>query len=447
MSGGEPAPDETGRSVSPDESLDLAERTELATDRAPGPASEVRRPGLPREVWVLVAGGFVIAVGYGLATPILPSYAAGFGVGATGVGLIVSSYALSRLLFSPVAGSLLQRWNERPVYLIGTTIVASASVAMAFAPSYGWLIAGRLFGGIGSSMYTISCFALIVRVTPPPLRGRASAVFATGFLLGNISGPLFGGVLGEISIRLPFLVHAAVLLLAVAVVGALMPAVRSREKKWAGPSCATTTFATALRHPTYRASLVSNFSMGWAVLGVRIAILPLFAIEVLDAGPALAGYALTAFALGNAAVLPLTGRWADAAGRRVPVILGLLLCGTSTATVGFAPSEWSLLALCISGGAGVGLATPGQQATVADVVGGRRGGNVMAAFQMSADLGTVLGPVAAGLIVDHAGYEPAFLASGIGMILASILWMAAPETLPSRHEARPSTRPPKEAIS
>lgn len=388
-------------------------------------------PRMPREVWVLVAGSFVVAIGFGLVAPALPTYAKSFGISTTAVTIIISAFAASRLFFAPVAGRFLLRWSERPVYLAGLGIVAISNVGFAFAPAYEWLIAARIFGGIGSTMFTISSFALLVRVTPPAIRGRASALYSTGFLIGNISGPLLGGLLVGLSIRAPFLFYAGALVVAMALVQFLLgrgPAAPAKVIS-AEPAMGV---LEAFRLPAFRAALASSFSVGWAVYGIRIALIPLFVVEILQQEAAVSGYALTLFAAGNAAVLPFAGRWVDRVGRKPAVMIGLVISAVATAAIGISPNTITLLIVCFVGGIGSGLITPGQQAVVADVVGGRPAGPVLASFQMSADIGAVIGPVIAGILVDAQGFDFSFIVAGAVVGLAFLPWLWAPETMPGK---------------
>ena len=89
-------------------------------------------------------------------------------------------------------------------------------------------------------------------------------------------------------------------------------------------------------------------------------------------------------------------------------------------------------------GLGAGLVNPGQQATIADVIGSdRRGGTVLAAFQMAQDSGAIVGPILIGLIADRAGFGWAFGATALVSLLALLPWLVAPETLPGRTAAVP----------
>ncbi len=386
------------------------------------------KPTLPREVIVLVAAAFLVAVGYGLIAPVLPAYASGFGVSNAAVSVIISAFAFARLIFSPFAGKLLVRLAERPLYLAGLLIVAASSIAIAYSPGYSGLLIARSAGGIGSAMFTISGLALLVRVTPAPLRGRASAMYASGFLIGGISGPLIGGLLAGWSIKAPFISYGVLLVIAAAVV---QVSLRHIPNPVRNNAVVQVDLRETLRLPAFQAALSSNFAVGWSVFGIRMALIPLFVVQVLDAGEAMAGWALTVFAIGNAVVLTFVGRWVDKVGRKTPMILGLVVSAGSLGLIGISTQVWELLALCLIGGIGSGLITPAQQAVVADVMGGRPGGSVLAVYQMTGDIGAVVGPVVAGLLVDSNGFGVA-LGVGAAVVLATVpLWFRAPETLPT----------------
>lgn len=95
---------------------------------------------------------------------------------------------LFRLIFAPAGGRLIARLGERPVYLSGLVIVAVSTGATAFAQDYWQLLVFRGLGGIGSTMFTVSAVALLVRLAPVSIRARVSSVYATAFLLGGVGG-------------------------------------------------------------------------------------------------------------------------------------------------------------------------------------------------------------------------------------------------------------------
>lgn len=384
-----------------------------------------REAALPREIWILVVASFVIALGFGLVAPALPQFARSFDVGLTAATVVISAFAAMRLLFAPVSGTLVQKLGERPIYITGLLIVALSTGACAFAETYWQLLVFRGLGGIGSTMFTVSALGLLVRIAPPGARGRVSGLYATSFLLGNIFGPLVGGALTGLGLRAPFLIYAVALLIAAAVVGVSLRSSHLAQPA-SGEKLEVLRLRDALASSTYRAALGSNFASGWAVYGVRVAMVPLFVVEALDQGEAFAGVALTAFAVGNALVLIRSGRWSDRYGRRPFVLAGLVVCGVSTIVMGLTDSVVMFLITSVVAGMGSGLAGPSQQAAVADVVGSKaRGGPVLATFQMTADVGTVIGPIAAGLLAQYLSFSVAFAATGVIMLVAAVPWFFA----------------------
>jgi MFS family permease len=387
------------------------------------------REQIPRQIWILIASTFLIAVGFGLIVPVLPQFARSFGVGATASSVVVSAFAFFRLVAAPGGGRLVSRFGERPVYLTGLLLVAGSTAATGFAQSYSQLLVFRGLGGIGSTMFTVSALALIVRLAPPSIRGRVSAAWSSTFLVGAILGPVLGGLLGGLGLRVPFLVYAAMLLLAATVVAVFIPSTAGGHAS-AGPSLTPLRVSEAVRDSAYRAGLASAFANGWSNFGVRNAILPLFAATVVGDAPWVAGTALAVFAAGNASGLVLSGRLTDRVGRRPFVLLGLAVSGLATAVTGWSGGLVVLLVLSVVAGVGAGVLNPAQQASMADVIGRERsGGPALAAYSMAQDGGAIAGPILAGLLVDHGSYPLAFVVTGAVTLVAMLPWLAARETL------------------
>ena len=386
------------------------------------------KPRIPREIWVLIAAAFVIAIGFGLITPVLPSFARSFDVGVTASSIIVSAFAFFRLVFAPAGGRLIAKFGERPIYITGLLIVAISTGATAFAQSYWQVLLFRSLGGIGSTMFTVSAVALIVRLAPPTIRGRVSSAYGSAFLLGGIGGPVLGGLLGNLGVRIPFLVYAVALVIAAAIVAAMIRTEALRPAADA-PQRPVFTVREALQDSAYRASMGSAVANGWANFGVRNAILPLFATAVILDEPWVAGAALAVFAAGNAMGLTFSGRLSDRIGRRPFIIGGLLVSGLATMITGWVGTLLLLILVSAVAGLGAGVLNPAQQASIADIVRqDRNGGPAIAAVQMSSDLGSIIGPIIAGVLVDEGSYGLAFAVPGLIGLLAVIPWLRARET-------------------
>jgi MFS family permease len=251
-------------------------------------------------------------------------------------------------------------------------------------------------------------------------------MFAGGFLVGSVVGPVLGSLTAGLGLSAPFLIYGALLLVA-----AVFVLVSLRNSSLAAPADAdelTVTVRVALRHRAYRAALMSNFATGWSFFGLRFALVPLFIAEVLGHSPGKAGLALAAFALGNVAVVLPSGRLSDRIGRKPLLVTGLVLSGFATAALGLATSLPMFFAVAVVSGAASGLYGSPQQASVADIIGQARGGTAVATFQMMSDFGSIVGSFGVGVIAQQLSFGWAFAISGVMLLIASVGWMFAPET-------------------
>ncbi|MBK0419996.1 MFS transporter [Leucobacter sp. CSA1] len=383
---------------------------------------------LPFEVWALVAGAFTVALGYGVVAPAIPQYAHAFGVSNLAASGIVSAFALMRLVSAPLAGWVVSRFGERRAYTAGILIVALSTGACALAANYPQLLLLRGAGGVGSIMFTVAATALLIKVSPVEARGRVASLNAAGFLLGGLLGPVFGALVAGFGLRAPFVFYFLTLLAAATVVWV---ALRGSTLAGVGKDAdrrAAMTLGEALRVRQYPVLLGSVFSFGWTSFGVRVSVVPLFVAAAFHGDAAMAAWVLAAYAAGNAILIFPSGRWNDTIGRKPLLIVGMAVGAAAYFAFPASPALWVACLVMLVAGAGSALANPGQQAVLADVVGKRRGGKVVAGYSMSSDLGGVLGPLVAGGIVDAAGFGWAFAVSGALLVASAIAWSLVPDS-------------------
>ncbi|MDQ4085463.1 MAG: MFS transporter, partial [Actinomycetota bacterium] len=91
---------------------------------------------LPREVAVLAAVAFAVAVGYGIVAPAIPVFASSFGVGETAAGAVISAFAFMRFVSALAGGRMVERFGERVILSSGILIVAVSTGLSGFAQSY-----------------------------------------------------------------------------------------------------------------------------------------------------------------------------------------------------------------------------------------------------------------------------------------------------------------------
>lgn len=400
--------------------------------------------GLPPEVAALSAVAFCVALGFGILAPALPVFARTFDVSNLQASAVISAFALVRFVTAPLAGGLVDRLGERVVMATGLLIVAASSAAAGLSQDYLQLVVLRGLGGFGSAMFTVSAMALLLRVVDASQRGRAAGAYQGGFLLGGVAGPAVGGVVVAWSIRAPFFVYAVTLLLATAVALIFLARTRLREREHAvaqGDERKLEQLRTALRDRAYQAAVTVNLVAGFVVFGLRSSAVPLFVTEGLHRGASLSGIGFLVAAAVQAVLLLPAGRMADTRGRRGALLigtigtgLGMLVLTVADATVnGWGTAgAWGtvlfLLAMAVQGAAGAFLGSA-PAAVVGDIMGGRRGGIVVATFQMMSDIGAITGPLIAGALIDALDFDWAFAAGAAVTLAAVTLVYLMPETL------------------
>lgn len=131
---------------------------------------------------------------------------------ASYVGWFGTMWALMQFFSSPIMGALSDRFGRRPVLLLSAFGLGLDYILMALAPNLTWLFIGRILAGITAASFSTAS-AYIADVTTPENRSAAYGIYGATFGLGFILGPALGGYLGDIDLRLPFWVSAALTLL------------------------------------------------------------------------------------------------------------------------------------------------------------------------------------------------------------------------------------------
>lgn len=183
------------------------EETALRGEEAGNTATPLRPPRKAALAFIFVTVTLDM-LAMGMIAPVFPRLVTDFvggnaPRGAEIFGVFATVWAVMQFVFSPVLGSLSDRFGRRPVILISNFGLGLDSVVMALAPNLGWLFAGRLISGITAASIP-TAMAYIADVTPPQKRAAGFGMLSAAFGLGFVLGPALGGVLGNINPRLPF---------------------------------------------------------------------------------------------------------------------------------------------------------------------------------------------------------------------------------------------------
>ncbi len=186
-----------------------------AADPAPTPVEAP--PGRRAAVTFIFLTVTLDMLALGMIAPVLPNLIGGFVGGSAArtaetIGLFGTVFALMQYVFSPVLGSLSDRFGRRPIVLLSNFGLGADYILMALAPSLRFLLIGRILAGITASSVP-TAQAYMSDVTPREKRAAAFGILQAAFGFGFIAGPALGGWLGSMHPRLPFWVSAVLSLL------------------------------------------------------------------------------------------------------------------------------------------------------------------------------------------------------------------------------------------
>ncbi len=147
---------------------------------------------------------------YSMLIPLLPAYAAAYGLGQIELGLLLAAYAAGLLVATPVSGYLCDRHGRLGPLLTGLAGLVGASLLFAVSDSYPELVSARILQGAASGAAWTAGLALIADNYPAHERGIAMGTALSGNAGGMLLGPLFGGIAAQyLGLRLPFVAAAA----------------------------------------------------------------------------------------------------------------------------------------------------------------------------------------------------------------------------------------------
>lgn len=374
----------------------------------------------------LLGIGLLIPVGPKLVTQLAGGETV---AGAFDVGWLGASYAIMVFLCAPLLGALSDRVGRRPVLLFSMLGSGLDYFAMALAPTVGWLFLTRAINGLtGASVTTASAY--IADVTPPDKRAAGFAVFGAAASLGFVLGPVLGGVLGDIDLRLPFWI-AGGLSLCNAAYGAFvlpesLPPERRNKHPIGSPFAALTVLA---RFPIARSLAFVLFLLNVAQFALH-ATWALYTEHRYGWDPKAVGWSMFAVGLGGALVQGgLARRLVPRMGEPRALLAGLLLA--TIAYVGYASSSAGWMIFVAIGIAALGgIAMPAAQSLISRNVAPDQQGLVQGALTSAQSLANIVGyPLGAAVfawsIGPAAGNVPVGLVYFVSAGLAALALASA----------------------
>jgi EmrB/QacA subfamily drug resistance transporter len=146
-----------------------------------------------RAALVVALGLFMAVLDVTIVSVALPQMQAYFHTDRDTITWVATGYLLAQAAVIPITGFVSDRVGTKLVFLSALALFTVGSGLCAIAPTEHWLIAFRVFQGIGGGALFPTAFAIIFRIFPPTERGPASALVGVPVLLAPAFGPTIGG--------------------------------------------------------------------------------------------------------------------------------------------------------------------------------------------------------------------------------------------------------------
>ncbi len=292
------------------------------------------------------------AIGAGLIIPVTPTLVSSLGSysiaeAAIWGGYIAAIYAVMQFLCGPTLGALSDRFGRRPILLLSLAVLAADYMVMTLTSNLWVLFSGRLLAGIASATYA-TAYAATSDISPCTKRATRFGLVGAFIGFGYVIGPVIGGILGSMGLRVPFYSAAALTALTLTYGLFYLPETLPRGKRrtvvWrkANPVGA---LLQAASHPVLVWFFAAMFLFQFANF-VYAAVWPYYTIEGFKWTTAQVGLSLAVVGLGFSGVKGGLIRWAiPRHGETNTALYGFGFSIAALIGFAFAPNTWTVVAL------------------------------------------------------------------------------------------------------
>ncbi|PYE48051.1 MFS transporter [Paenibacillus barcinonensis] len=186
-------------------------------------------------MFILMLNLFIALLGQGMLIPILPEYLKLFHAGGTVAGFLVAAFGAAQFLFSPLGGQWADRFGRKKLIMSGMFLVVISDFIFAVSTSLPLLYIARFIGGISLGLMVPANLAYVADITTPETRAKGMGYFGASMNLGMVLGPGLGGLIAEMGVRMPYFVASGLGLVA-ALLTLLLPETLPPGKRTSTPT-------------------------------------------------------------------------------------------------------------------------------------------------------------------------------------------------------------------
>lgn len=358
---------------------------------------------------------FLMRFSFGLVLFTLPLYLPRQEFSNFVVGIIAAAYPVTEIIAAPAIGVLVDRYGRRRWIYFGLTLSTLALFAFTLNTAVGYLVIVHAIQGLAAAMIVVSTLTMVTDVSTAANRGREMGIYDFANLGGYVVGISAAGLL----VRTNFLVAPFYFGSALAAAGAIFAYLRVREKK-------THVLRSALS-PVQTLRLLLTDKRAAAMFPIWLSVTTFIGMALtfgprFGPSPLFTSFFIAGVVLVLAFSQPFFGHLSDRYGRDRLMMLGMVsLIGLFATVITLLRDRLDLMyaaPFLVVFGVGSFAFAPAALASLGDLAPERGRGTTMGIYSVVISLGTVIGPLLGGYLLDRYGLSSLFYAGIIILIAA-----------------------------
>jgi ACDE family multidrug resistance protein len=366
---------------------------------------------------IVYAASITLMMGVNFIQPALPGLTQPFGVTDAQLSWVMTLFTAPAIVLSPIFGVIADLYGRRLLLGLGLIVFGIFGAAMAFAPTFGWLLTFRALQGIGFSAVIPLTIVLIGDLLEGDneISGQGLKVFLDR--IGYFVFPPLGGLLATIAWFWPFACY--VIAVPVGLI-ALFWMPETKGKTGEKPMTYLGDILRLTRHPR----LVIAFSAGFLRFFLDYGFLtyfPLFLVRTQGISMATAGFLYIFFSVGAMATSSQAGRIAAGHDKANILFLAFLVSGGAVLAVPFIHGAWLVGGALFFYGLANGVISPMQKSLLTQNAPAELRGGIVSFDRLIQQVSKTTSTSIVGLLLVSAELSTIFWLLGILSIVSVAL--------------------------
>ncbi len=293
-------------------------------------------PDRARSLSIVYASSMALMMGVNFIQPALPALTGPFAISDSALSLLMTVFTAPAIVLSPIFGVIADLYGRRLLLAGGLIVFGLFGTAMAFAPTFSWLLIFRALQGIGYSAVIPLTIVLIGDLLEgdQEIGGQGLKVFLDR--IGYMIFPPLGGLLAAIAWFWPFLLYLLTIPVGFAAL-IWMPETKARSNE------KTLVYLRDMLRLTRHPRLVIAFSAGFLRFFLDYGFLtyfPLFLVRSHGISTATAGLLYVFFSIGAMLTSSQAGRIAAGRDKAHLLFMAFVISGAAVVIVPVVAGVW-----------------------------------------------------------------------------------------------------------